>query len=89
MQNELIYLVEYKLTTKKLLYNLERPRFYSTKNEIRRINKSILDKTNIWLCEALKLYEWKNTTDIINWFEEIGEKHLHIFTILNINDFFL
>lgn len=61
----------------------------STKNEIRRINKSILDKTNIWLCEALKLCEWKNTTDIINWFEEIGEKHLHIFTILNINDFFL
>ena len=25
MQNKLIYFAEYKLTTKKLLYNLERP----------------------------------------------------------------
>ena len=46
-----------------------------TKNEIGRISKSILDKINICLCEKLKRKEWKNKTDIINWFEKIDEKH--------------
>ena len=45
------------------------------KNEIGRISKSILDKINICLWEKLKLNEWKNTTDVINWFEKIDEKH--------------
>ena len=39
------------------------------KNEIGRISKSILDKINICLSEKLKLNEWKNATDGINWFE--------------------
>ena len=38
-------------------------------NEIGRISKSILDKTNIFSFEKLKLNEWKNTTDVINWFK--------------------
>ena len=45
------------------------------KSEIGRISKSILDKINICSCEKLKLKEWINTTDVINWFEEINEKH--------------
>ena len=59
------------------------------KNEIRRISKSILDKIKICLCEKLKLNEWKNATDVINWFEKIDEKHLHTFTIFDIKDFYL
>ena len=58
------------------------------KNEIGRINKAILDKTNICLCEKLKPNEWKNTTAVINWFEKIDEKHLHTFTIFDIKDFY-
>ena len=58
------------------------------KNEIGRISKSILDKINICLCEKLKLNEWKNTTDVINWFEKIDENHLHTFTVFDIKDFY-
>ena len=49
---------------------------------------AILDKTKICLCEKLKLNEWKNTTDVINWFEKIDEKQLHTFTKFNIKDFY-
>ena len=58
------------------------------KNKTGRISKSILDKFNICLCEKLKLNEWKNTTDVINWFEKIDEKHLHTFTIFSTKDFY-
>ena len=58
------------------------------KNEIGTISKSILDKINICLCKKLKLNEWKNTTDVINWFEKIDEKHLPTFTIFDIKDFY-
>ena len=54
-------------------------------NEIGRISKSILDKINIFSCEKLQLNEWKNTTDVINWFEKIDEKHPHTFDIKDLN----
>lgn len=41
------------------------------KNEIRKISKSILVKSNISLCEKMKLNECKNTAHIIDWFEKI------------------
>ena len=79
--------------------NLERPQgklvnhptarlINPTKNEIGRISKPIIDKINISLCEKQKLNECKNTTYVINWFEKIGDKHLHTFTIFNIKDFY-
>ena len=49
---------------------------------------AISDKTKICLCEKLKLNEWKNTTDVFNWFEKIDEKQLHTFTKFIINDFY-
>ena len=57
------------------------------KNEI-GISKSILDKINICLFEKLKLNEWKSTTDVINWFEKIEEKHPHMFTLFDIKEFY-
>ena len=57
------------------------------KNEIGTISKSILGKINIFLCKKLKLNEWKNTADVINWFEKIDKKHLHTFTVFDIKDF--
>ena len=58
------------------------------KNEIGRSSKSILDKSNNCVCQKLKLNEWKSTTEVINWFEKIDEKHLHTFTIFDIKDFY-
>ena len=58
------------------------------KNEIGRICKTVLDKINIWLREKLKLKDWKNTTDVINSFEKIDEKHVHTITTFDIRDFY-
>ena len=58
------------------------------KNEIERISKPISDKINICLCKKLKLNKWKNTTDVINWFEKIHEKHLQTFTTFDIQNIY-
>ena len=58
------------------------------KNEIGRIRKSVLYKSNICLCEKLQLNEWKKTIDVINWFEKIDEKHLQTFTIFNVKELY-
>ena len=58
------------------------------KNKTGRISKSILEKINICLCKKLKLNEWKNTSDVINWFEKIDKKQLHAFTIIDIKDLY-
>ena len=60
----------------------------SAKKEIGRISKSMLDKINICLCKKLQLNEWKNTTNVINWFKQIDEKRLHTFIIFDIKDFY-
>ena len=39
-------------------------------------------------CEKLKLSKWKNTTDVINSFEKIDEKHLHTFTIFDVKNLY-
>ena len=57
------------------------------RNKIGRISKSILDKI-ICLSKKLKLNEWKNTTDVINWLEKNDKKHLHTFTIFDVKDFY-
>ena len=41
------------------------------KNKMGTISKAISDKIIICLWEKLKVNEWKNTTDDINWFEKI------------------
>ena len=39
------------------------------KNEIGRISKVIVQKTNTALRTALQLQQWNNTNDVINWFK--------------------
>ena len=40
------------------------------------------------LMQKTELNEWKNTSDVINWFEKIDKKQLHAFTIIEIKDFY-
>ena len=49
------------------------------KNEIGRISKVILDKINSSLIEQLKVNQWKNTQNVIEWFTKIEEKSNHKF----------
>ena len=44
------------------------------KNDIGRIIKVILDKINSGLIKQLKVNQWKNTQNIIEWFMRVEEK---------------
>ena len=41
------------------------------KNELGRISKDLLDSINIELCAKLQLNQWKNTKEVIQWFNGI------------------
>ena len=58
------------------------------KNEVGRISKCILDRINKNLRNVLNINQWKNTTDVIKWFESIPEKNKHKFLIFDIKDFY-
>jgi len=58
------------------------------KNELGRMSKVILQNINDSLRNSLALNQWKNTTDVINWFINIKEKNLCKFMIFDIKDFY-
>ena len=58
------------------------------KKEIGRISKQILDQINSKLCEILKVNEWKNTANVINWFKKVESKNSHKFPMFDIKDFY-
>ena len=58
------------------------------KIEIGRITKQILDQINSKLCEILKVNEWKNTANVINWFKKVESKNSHKFLMFDIKDFY-
>ena len=60
----------------------------STKNEIGRISKVILENINKELRNKLQLQQWNNTTAVINWFKKIENKNKYKFMIFDIKDFY-
>ena len=58
------------------------------KNEIGRLSKSILDKINNKLRNTTRLNQWKDTSEVINWFNKIEEKSKHTFIVFDIKDFY-
>ena len=58
------------------------------KNQIGRISKVILDKINLELKEHLKINQWKNTQNVIDWFTKIEEKPQHKFIMFDVKDFY-
>ena len=55
-----------------------------TKSELRKISKQILDNINSKIRKMTKLNQWKNTSDVINWFTNITDMHKHSFTLFDI-----
>ena len=45
------------------------------KNEIGRISKNILDKINHQLRDSLRINQWKDTSQVIEWFLKIPDKN--------------
>ena len=59
------------------------------KNEIGRINKNILDKINHKLRDSLRINQWKDTNEAIEWLLKIPDKNRYKFAIFDIKDFYL
>ena len=58
------------------------------KNEIGRISKTVLDDINTRLRESLKVNQWKDKTQVINWFKEIPNKNQRTFIVFDIENFY-
>ena len=58
------------------------------KNEIDRISKNILDKINHHLRDSLRINQWKDTSEVIEWFLKIPDKNRYKFAIFDIKDFY-
>ena len=58
------------------------------KNEIGRISKNILDKINHQLRDSLRINQWKDTSEVTEWFLKIPDKNRYKFAIFDIKDFY-
>ena len=58
------------------------------KNELERISKVILDKINLAIREHFSFNQWKNTQNVIDWFNEIPDKKVHKFVVFDIKEFY-
>ena len=58
------------------------------KNELGRLSKFIIQAINKELRHKFNLNQWKNTEDVIDWFNSINEKQLCKFVIFDIKDFY-
>ena len=58
------------------------------KNEIDRISKNTLDKINHQLRGSLIINQWKDTSEVTEWFLQILDKNRYKFVIFNIKDFY-
>ena len=58
------------------------------KNEVGRISKHVLDRINTNLKNILQLNQWKNTKDVIDWFEKIESKSKYKFLVFDIKHFY-
>ena len=59
-----------------------------SKSEIGKISKSILDTINTGLRKILHYNQWKNSRSVIEWFNNIKDKHSCTFTQLDIKEFY-
>ena len=58
------------------------------KNELGRISKVILEKINQQVRSSLGLNQWKSTSHVIEWFNNIKEKKRHKFMMFDVKDFY-
>ena len=56
-------------------------------NEIGQISKNIRNKINHQLRDSLKINQWKDTSEVIEWFPKIPDKNRYKFAIFDIKDF--
>ena len=58
------------------------------KNEIGRISKDVLDEINSRLKMSLGVNQWKDKTEVIDWFKKILDKTQHKFIVFDVENFY-
>ena len=58
------------------------------KSELGRISKVILDKINLAIRDNFSFNQWKNTQNVIDWFNEIPNKKVHKIVVFDIKEFY-
>ena len=58
------------------------------KSELGKVSKQILDNINSKIRKTTKLNQWKNTSDVTNWFTRIPDMQKHSFASFDINSFY-
>ena len=58
------------------------------KTELGKLSKAILEKLNNKLRSTLNLNQWRNTSDVIQWFKNIKNKKSCTFTTFDIDEFY-
>ena len=53
-----------------------------------KISKQILDRINQKIITTLHLNQWKNTNDVVQWFNNINDKNEHSFIEFDVVDFY-
>ena len=60
------------------------------KSELGNVSKQILDNINSKLIrKKTKLNQWKNISDVTNWFTNVSDEQKHSFASFDINSFYL
>ena len=60
----------------------------TTKSEIGKVSKKILDRIDSTIAKKRNFNQWKNTTAVINWFKSIENKQDFSFICFDIKDFY-
>ena len=55
-----------------------------SKSEIGKISKQILERINAKIIQSTGFNQWKNTSEVIDWFDRVNNKH-HIHSLLSIS----
>ena len=58
------------------------------KSEMGLISKQILERANIKIRNDLCVNQWRNTSAVIKWFEDIQDKKQFTFTVFDIEEFY-
>ena len=59
-----------------------------TKSEIGKISKTLLDKINVSIKSTTKVNQWKNTSDVLTWFDNITNKRNASFINFDVESFY-
>ena len=59
-----------------------------SKSDIGRISKQVIDKINLKLISDIKVNQWKNSTSVFKWFNNIPNKDQHKFLVFDIESFY-